>query len=205
MQNTTINNDTTFQNLNGNIDELIEEKINECKDQPSLKSLMDDPLEDKNVKRICKYFEESSKQDFMDEDDQQSNEILMSYNKNKDKSDKYLASEEKDKENIQFLKPKKWKYLNKINFDEIDKKFRVVKKKINKNEIKNIFNVLNEKTIDSIYDVKQENDSKYKINKIHSLDYMIENYIMTTSSSQKDSIYSNREELKKYVYKYRNI
>lgn len=205
MQNTTNNDVETFQNLNGKLDELIEEKMNDSKDQSMLKSLMDDPLKDKNVKRICKFFEESSRQDLIDEEDQKSKEVLMTFDKNKDKFDKYSTGEIKEKEDIQFLKPKKWKYVNKINFDEIDKKFRIVNKKINKNEIKNISNILNEKTIDSIYEVKQDNDSKYKINKIHSLDYMIENYIMTTSSSQKDSIYSNREELKKYIFKYRNI
>ena len=166
-------------------------------------SLMDDPLENKNVKRVCKFFEESSKQDIIT-DDELSNDFLISFKKSK-KVIKEDNMENAIKEEEQFLKPKQWKYMNKINFDEIDKKFRVAYKKINKAEIQNIYNILNEKKLDSIYKVNHERDSNYKINKIQSLDYMIENYIMSSSSSHKKSIYSDREKLQKYIFKFRNI
>ena len=104
-------------------------------------SLMDDPLKNKNVKRVCKFFEESSKQDIIT-DDELSNDFLISFKKSK-KVIKEDNMENAIKEEEQFLKPKQWKYMNKINFDEIDKKFRVAYKKINKAEIQNIYNILN--------------------------------------------------------------
>ena len=193
--------------LGSNIDEqsIQNKKINS-------RSLMDNPTNDKNIEKLCKYFEESFKQDELIDEDTESKNFLLSFRKSNNNS---ITNQELDlisdltkgNDENQYLKPKEWKYINKINFEEIDNKFIEVKNKFYKEEVKEIYNNLKIKTIDSLYKEKQEKEPKNIINKLENLDNMIDNYLFvsSSSSSMKKIIDYEREELEKYIYKYRYI
>ena len=167
-------------------------------------------MDDKHIENFCKEFEESFKQDELIDEDTESKNFLLSFIKTKNNSifnqeDDLISELSKENDENQYLKPKEWKYMNKNNFDEIDNKFIIVKNKLNKEEVKEIYNKLKLKTIDSLYTTKKDNEFNYKINKIENLDNMIEKYLMIYSKSQKIIIDNEKKELEKYIYKYRYI
>ena len=171
-------------------------------------SLMDNPINEKKIINLSKYFEESFKIEIDDliNDNEESKDILLSFEKDKSllKLENDLISENPNKIGNQYLKPKLWKYLDKMYFDDINKKYILIKNKLNKEEIKTIIYKLKENSIYSLYKVKNEKDSEFKINEMKNFENMIENYFKKTSSFQKINE-DEKEKLKKYIFKYRDI
>ena len=141
----------TEENLNNiNIKEEENNKDYNINQNVQKPSLMDNPLNEKNIQRLCKYFEESFKQEELTEEYEPSKDNFQPV-----KNDKSISKENEDLDLIseqsnntienQYLKPKEWKYKNKINFGEIGEKYKTVKDKLNKEEIKKIHNTLKEK------------------------------------------------------------
>ena len=181
----------TKENLNDiNIQSDIENKKNIEKNYNKKNSL------NNNKKH---YFKNSINLDDLIDENEQSKDILLSFENSKNifKEEDLISEKSKQNENIQYLKAKEWKYINKINYDDIEKKFGLIKNKLNKEEIKKLNNELKEKTIDSIYDINKV--SNFKINEIQNFNNLIENYI-------KDKNFNNeKHELEKYIFKYRHI
>ena len=201
----------TEENLN-NINIQEEENIKDYNINQNVQkpSLMDNPLNEKNIQRLCKYFEESFKQEELTEEYEPSKDNFQPV-----KNDKSISKENEDLDLIseqsnntienQYLKPKEWKYKNIINFGEIGEKYKTVKDKLNKEEIKKIHNTLKEKKIYLLYKNKEGKYPIFKINKIQNSDNIAKNYIKSTLSSQKQINFSEIEELKKNIFKYRYI
>ena len=140
---------------------------------------------------------------------EESKDILLSFEKDKNifnQSQEEDLISEKSKKNIEikYLKPKQWKYLYKMNFDEIDNQFIMIKNKLNKEHIKEIISKLNNKTIDSLYKIETKSVIEYKINDIQNFDTMI-NILKLGSISQEKDFNDEKEKLKEYIYKYRYI
>ena len=135
----------------------------------------EDIIENQNNNKNNKYMEKSSLMDnsifninntnsfgesykLIDEIEE-SKDILLSFEKDKNifnQSQEEDLITEKSNKNIEmkYLKPKQWKYLYKMNFDEIDNQFIMIKNKLNKEHIKEIISKLNNKTIDSLYKIE---------------------------------------------------
>ena len=204
---------------NENINNINKDKESEKTIEPKSKnivihhgkkvSLMDNPINEKKIINLSKYFEESFKVEIDDliNDNEESKDILLSFEKDKSllNPENDLISENQKQNENQYLKPKFWKYLDKKYFEDIDKKYILIKNKLNKEEIKTIIDKLKENSVDSLYKIKNEKDSELKINKMKNFENMIENYFNKTSSSQKMINEDEKEELKKYIFKYREI
>ena len=141
------------------------------------------------------YYEESYKLEELIEDNEESKDIFLSFDK--DKEDNLINEYNKKTKKIKYLNPKQWKYKYKINFEEIDKQYINVKNKLNKEQIKTIINKLKEKNIDSLYKIVTGEVSKYKINHIQCFEK-----IKFNSLFKKTNV---KDELKKFIYKYRYI
>ena len=140
---------------------------------------------------------------------EESKDILLSFEKDKNifnQSQEEDLISEKSKKNIEikYLKPKQWKYLYKMNFDEIDNQFIMIKNKLNKEHIKETISKLNNKTIDSLYKIETKSVIEYKINDIQNFDTMI-NILKLGSNSQEKDFNDEKEKLKEYIYKFRYI
>ena len=195
----------TNQEDNINIIKIDSENILNSQNN-NIPSLMDNPINEKKIKNLSKYFEESFKVDGLIEENEDSKEIFLPYEKEKNLFNKSeiedLISEQSHKNENQYLKPKVWKYTDKINFEDIDKKYISIKNKLNRENIKKKINEIKEKSIEHLYNIEKGKKSEYKINKIQCFENMIENYIRNNDKKQSENA---KEELEKYIYKYRNM
>ena len=145
------------------------------------------------------YKENSIKLEELIDENEQSKDVLLSFEKSTNifKEEDLISEQSKPNENIQYLKAKDWKYTKKINYSDIEKKFGLIKNKLNKDEIKKLNNELKEKTIDSIYNL--DKNINYKINKIQNIHYLIENYLKINTFNNEN------HDLEKFIFKYRTI
>ena len=184
----------------------IDSENNPNSQKNNIPSLMDNPINEKKIKTLSKYFEESFKVDGLIEENEDSKEIFLPPEKENSLFNKSeiedLISEQSHKNENQYLKPKLWKYTDKNNFEDIDKKYISIKNKLNRESIKNKINEIKEKSIENLYSIEKGKKSEYKINKIQCFENMIENYIRNNDKKQSEN---EKEELEKYIYKYRNM
>ena len=194
-------------NIEDDINIINIDSENNLKSQNNnIPSLMDNPINEKRINSLAKYFEESFKVDDLIEENENSKDTFLPFEKDKSlfkkKKEDDLISEQSLKNENQYLKPKQWKYLDKINFEEIDNKYVSIKNKLNRENIKNKINQIKEKSLNNLYNIEKEKKSEYKINKIQCFENMIDNYIKNNNKKLNEE---EKEEIEKQIYKYRNI
>ena len=169
IKNQPYNKQNIFEEKNVNINnDLIRTTLNEKTDE------------------ISKIFDESlNKGNLIDEDEEDSKDILLSLGFRKSKENDLLGKLSKidNKNKDEYLTPKNWKYKNKNNYAELEKNFEKIRNNINKDEVKCLKDILKVKKIED------END-EYKIKKIEDL---------------KDIEEKDEDKLNENIYKIRRI
>ena len=180
-----------------NIEENVNKPISNVINNTFKDSIKNNYINDESVQKLCKYFEDSIRQDgdYLEED-LESKDIFLSFKNGKNKDDDLISEQSKINE-AQYLEPKEWKYNNQNLFEEINKRYNLIIKKFKKEEITKINNKLRENSKSFIY--KNEEETKFKINEMITFDKMLKN-----SFNKKSSDYEY-EELEKYIYKFRCI
>ena len=185
-----------FKEKENDIEEYDNESINNIINYTFKDSVKNNHINEESVQKLCKYFEDSMKQEgeYLDED-LESKDIFLSFKNGKKDDD--LISEQSKINDAQYLEPKQWKYNNQALFEEINNKYNLIIKKFKKEEIIKLNNKLGENSKNCIY--KKEEETKFKINEMITFDNMLKN------AFHKKSTDYEYEELEKYIYKFRCI
>ena len=186
-----------FKEPENDIEEYDNEPINNVINNTFKDSIKNNHINEESVQKLCKYFEDSMKQEgeYLDED-LESKDIFLSFKNGKNK-DNDLISELSKINDTQYLEPKQWKYNNQTLFEEINNKYNTIIKKFKKEEIIKLNNKLGENSKNYIY--KKEEETRFKINEMISFEKMLKNVFNKKSTDYE------YEELEKYIYKFRCI
>ena len=136
-----------FKEPENDIEEYDNEPINNVINNTFKDSIKNNHINEESVQKLCKYFEDSMKQEgeYLDED-LESKDIFLSFKNGKNK-DNDLISELSKINDTQYLEPKQWKYNNQTLFEEINNKYNTIIKKFKKEEIIKLNNKLGENSI----------------------------------------------------------
>jgi hypothetical protein len=109
------------------------------------------------------------------------------------------------KQSNDFVKCRKWKYINEENWNEIDNKIELIYSKMNKEKLNRITKDIRNTNLNAIFiESRLPFEYPYAIGPLNSLNYLIENtyYINHT---EKEIMLSDRISLGPYIYKFRII
>ena len=125
-------------------------------------------------------------------------------NSNKDNMDLF-RTKNSHKQGNDFLKCRKWKYINDENWNEIENKVELIGSKMNQEKLNKIIKDIRLTNLNAIFDENGlPSEYPYAIGPLNSLNYLIENtyYFYPT---EKEIMLSDRISLEPYINKYRII
>lgn len=109
------------------------------------------------------------------------------------------------KQGNDFIKSRKWKYINDDNWNEIENKIELIGSKLNQEKLNKIIKDIKLANLESIFNENSlPAEYPYTIGPLNSLNYLIEKtyYLNPT---EKEIMISDRMNLEPYVYKFRII
>ena len=105
----------------------------------------------------------------------------------------------------QFLRSRKWDYLDSNKMNEINNKVELIYKKMNKKQLEALIKSIKRCNLENFYVNFNPQELKYPIGSLSSLNYLIEKAIYYSNENNIDSMFNDKPKLEPYIYKFRNV
>ena len=105
----------------------------------------------------------------------------------------------------QFLRSRKWDYLDSNKMNEINNKVELIYKEMNKKQLEALIKSIKRCNLEKFYDNFNPQELKNPIGTLSSLNYLIEKAIYFSNENNLDLMFNDKPKLEPYIYKFRNI